>query len=387
MLSRSCLHSFFAILLSFSLLSLTEAATPPRVVFDFRELITTLGQSETDRLPGGFALAIPEGESRESDPRFDRRYNRIAYVYGPHRDVKGILLGMNVRVHYDKEDETMALRTARLVARFLRLHKEKFGHEAVFPRGTEVADIWLSQVGGRDETTGGETWNSHIYVYSVQEDRTPTEWVRTLAHEWGHLTLPAARGFFAPENDASGYLGERLFFKWMNMEGTRNAVADGTTPALIKEYCDKQVTPLIDRFQESGPSSALLGKMTADGMDYYIGMALAFDDAYGPRLTGQALFSIDGESPEYLLKSMKEAISLGDRLIVRLPAWTPLSKTNYAVIGNATGSVQVSNRPPFSVRKSTPFSLNVKQPGWKSLRVADGEVTTIILSRNGGSIR
>ena len=39
--------------------------------------------------------------------------------------------------------------------------------------------------------------------------RDSIEWVRTVVHEWGHLTLPAARGFTAPENDAAGYLVPR----------------------------------------------------------------------------------------------------------------------------------------------------------------------------------
>lgn len=385
---------FATLTLCFLLLSLAvfnssanAGVPPPRVVFDYRSLKSEIGEGEVERLPGGFALAIPNTDFSATDPRFGQGYERVAYVYGPHRDVKGILLGLNVRVHFQKDDETQALRTSRLIARLLRLHREKFGQEAVFPRATEIADVWLSPVAGEDETIGGLTWNSHVFVFSVREERTATEWVRTIAHEWGHMTLPAARGFSEPETDAAGYLGERLHFKWMNAETKTSAVADGTTPTLLKNYCDKQVRPLIERFQTIGPSSPLLNETSAEAMDFYIGMALAFDDAYGSKVAGRALFSIDGETPKRLLAAMKEVVGLSDKLVVRLPAWTPLSKAGYAVTSDAAGSVQIADRTPLLVRPSAPSALAIKSPGWKSLRVADGEVTTVTLRRKGGAAR
>ena len=334
-----------------------------------------------EKLPGGFALAIPSANAPATEPRFGWTFPRVAYVYAPRREARGMMIALTVRVHYAIDDETQALRTARLCARLLRLHAEKFGHDTVFPRAAEVADVWLATQSAADPTTGGETWNSHVYVYGVRRERTSTEWVRTVAHEWGHLTLPAARGFSAPENDAAGYLGERLHLKWMRNEPRDAVVADGTTPTLLDAYYARQVAPLLERFQEGGPESLLLIGDDAESMDYYIGMALAFDEAFGSRVAGRALFSIDGERPADLLAAMQDIIGRSDRLTVLLPAWTPLAKATYKVTGDAAGSVSIASRPPLTVQSVAPATLSVRLPGWKSFRAREGAVKSLTLRR------
>ena len=358
-----------------------RAQEAPRLVYDYRSLMAALPGTEGERLPGGFTLAIPAANVPAKEPRFGWDFTRVAYVYAPRREPRGMLMALSVRVHFSPEDETQALRTARLCARLLRLHREKFGHEAVYPRAAEIADVWLATQSAADPTTGGETWNSNVYIYAVRRERTPIEWVRTVAHEWGHLTLPAARGFTAPENDAAGYLGERLHIKWMRSETRDTAIADGTTPTILDFYYDRQIAPLIARFQEGGPDSPLLSGNDAESMDYYIGMALAFDEAFGSLVTGRAIFSIDGLASGDLLAAMQDTVSRMDSLTIRLPAWMPLSKTTYAVTGDAAGSVAIASRPPLIVRPVGPASLPVRLPGWKPLRAADGAVRSVTLRR------
>jgi hypothetical protein len=337
-------------------------------------------------LPGGFALVALPAESTagaEKDLRYGWRFTRALYVYAPRREHMTTSLGLTVIVHYEPQDRNLALRTARLCARLLLLHRERIGYESVFPRAAETADVWLTARKAPDATVGAETRGNQVYVYDTRLKRSPIEWVRTVTHEWGHLTLPAARGFTDPENDAAGYLGERLFLKWMREERRADSPDDGTDLASLDLYYSRQIAPLIAQFSAGGPQSKLLDGTSAESMDYYIGAALAFDEAFGSQMLGRAIYGIYGVKPRDLLASMREVLSQADAITVRLPAWAPLPKMDYAVAGDATGEINVADRPPLFVRLGGATRLSVRQPGWKQVKTASGDVQVVTLRRLG----
>jgi hypothetical protein len=381
--------TFLAALLSLFLVSSPAFSRPggteaPHLASDHDALAKALPEATVEAIPGGFALvALPPDSAAgaETDMRFGWRFTRALYVYSPRRERRTMALALTVIVHYEPSDRNLALRTARLCARLLLLHRERIGHEPVFPRAAETADVWLAPQKAPDAMVGAETRGNQVYVYDTHAKRAAIEWVRTVAHEWGHLTLPAARGFTQPENDAAGYLGERLFLKWMREERRTDSPDDGTDLAGLDLYYGRQVLPLIERFRAGGPQSKLLDGTDAGSMDYYIGAALAFDEAFGSQMLGQAVYGIYGVKPRDLLAAMREALSQADAITVRLPAWAPLPKSDYAVAGDTTGEISVADRPPLVVRPGGATRLSIRLPGWKEVKTARGDVQVVTLRR------
>src|SRR5205807_32206 len=74
-----------------------------------------------------------------------------------------------------------------------------------------IVDVWLM----RDGLPGAEEAGNDIYLYAIGQDRAPAEWLREIAHEYSHLTLPVVGPFTSPERWGNGYLGERLLMQWL----------------------------------------------------------------------------------------------------------------------------------------------------------------------------
>ncbi len=368
--------------------SAAQSVTPPFFASDMDTLQNFAGDGgAVETLPGGFQVVLSDADAlaQATDPFYKRTLNRTVYVYTYRREPKRAGWFLVCAVHHIPEDRDNAARVARLCARLLRLAREQFGHNAVFPRAADTADIWLCpNPAPHSRTAGGETRASHIYVWGTTTgERGDLEWVRTIAHEWGHLTLPAARGFTEPENDAAGLLGERLFVRWLKNEQARltQIPNDGTNESDLNRYVEWQVTPIAEQFRKGGPTSPLLNRLGSGAMDYYTGVVLAFEDGFGSVLLGRALFSIDGDRAQDLLTSMGEAVAASSAVTVRLPVWMPLPKTNFVLSADAKGAVVLADRPPLPVSPLSRTPLPVRVPGWKWVRPARGSVQTLTLRR------
>jgi hypothetical protein len=384
---RAALAAVAASLLTASAPAL--AGPPPSVATSPATLGVTLsGVAKVEELPGGYAVALPEPftpPADATDPIYRKPFSRAVYVYAPSA-ADGKLV-RRVVIHHEPESRDDAARAARLIARLLRLHAERFARTPTFPREADAAQVWLlpEQPGAASGSPalGGETRDANVYVFGTGTKRSPLEWARTLAHEWGHLTLPAARGFTEPETDAAGLLGERLHFKWLR-EDARRAKSAPSDDFLTADgpdlYYKRQVAPLIARFAEGGPSAKALTGDGAAAMDYYCGAVLACDDAFGPALTGRALFAIEGVRPADFLAAMSATVARADAVSVRLPAWVPLSRTRYVVApapGGGSGAVRAGTT---SVTVGGPgATLRVTSSGWRWMRAADGRVSAVVL--------
>ena len=331
---------------------------------------------ELETLPGGLVVVAPSttmlGELKV-DPRYSIKLSRQVAVYVP---TKGGLR-QTVAVRHEAADRVLALKVARLAARLLRVHLEHVGQEVTYPQGEEVAQIWLSRLPAANSTKiAAETKVNHVYLYQVTEPRKAIEWVRVLAHEWGHLTLPAARGFREPEGDAAGFLGERLYIKWLSEDA--NALPrefdDFCERPGLQLYRDRQVIPLISLYNSSGPKDKRLGQNTAEAMDYYIGMALAADAAFGSKIAGFALYHTEDVTPKALVNAIQNSVFLQTELKITLPAWVPFAPDTYTVIG-ASGNVSIDVR---KVNPAKPLPFRILEPGFKLVKSAP---TTITLRR------
>ena len=316
-----------------------------------------------ENLPGEIILVLYPATAPQQiiyEARRGGSYTQTASIYTPAPRKRG-LLQRTVLLHYHADDTRNAHRAARLIARLLHLHRAHFGQDTTFYHAAPTAEVWFNAPPPAHRTEwGGETWTHHVYLYAPPvpdkespdkggldkggKERSLIEWVRTLCHEWGHLTLPAARGFDSPENDAAGFLGERLYLKWLS-EDTATVADDFVTPDGLTLYQNRQVLPLIARLHDGGPASSDLKRRDTDGMDYYIALALASDTAFGSRLLARALFPILSEKPDELVRTLREAVQNSAAFTVRLPAWVPLERGTYQVSGPQTGTLHIADRP------------------------------------------
>jgi hypothetical protein len=177
-------------------------------------------------------------------------------------------------IHFMKpEDEALARRVGAMMGRLYWLGVDYLG---VAPAPGRYVNVWLARHG----EPGAEELQKNIYLYAIDKDRTPAEWVRELAHEYAHIFVPPVGEYTAPEKWANGYLGERLFMKWLLHDNGQNQV--WTQPIDAAAFMAKEVLPLRNRYLAVGPAAPVGEKNDAEGMDYFIGQMLAIEAAHGP---------------------------------------------------------------------------------------------------------
>lgn len=185
-----------------------------------------------------------------------------------------------------KSDAVLAERAARFL---LLLYNEVHRRLTIDHPAGQPLHVWLdagAQPGGEADA-GGQQFRDQVYIYRIYSSRTPLEWGRELAHEYGHYILPGVAGFSAPEEWANGVLGERLFISWLARDLRKGALAATSLPVMtpqdVRTYLERQVYPLLARYTARGRPFAppTLKRRNAAGMDTYTGLALFVDAAYG----------------------------------------------------------------------------------------------------------
>jgi hypothetical protein len=189
-----------------------------------------------------------------------------------------------------KEDEPLARRIGSVMARLHWLGVDYLG----VPSGRAGTNVWLA----RDGEAGAEESEGNIWVHAIDTPRAPAEWLRELAHEYSHTTLPTLGPFSKPERWASGYLGERLYLKWMLHDNLQTDV--WSEPINAEGYVANQVAPLRDLFLAEGPSSPRAELTDAEGMNFLIGQFMALEAAHGPALIRELIGRIRSPSPKGL---------------------------------------------------------------------------------------
>ncbi len=209
-------------------------------------------------------------------------------------------------VHFQRtQDEGLARLVGRVAARLHWFNREYLGRGST---GNNYINIWLSP----DGKAGAEEYKANIYLHGIDEDRAPAEWVREIAHEYSHIFLPPAGRFTAPEPFANGYLGERLFMKWLLVDNDQTDLWD--KPIDGAAYLANQIIPLRNKFLDEGPASPAAQSMEKEGMDYFIGQMMAIEAMYGPEIVKGILNNFNTPRPQNLgsyftmmLRDMKPA--------------------------------------------------------------------------------
>jgi len=117
-----------------------------------------------------------------------------------------------------------------------------------------------------------------IYLYDIKSFTDPMEMAREVAHEYGHAILPPVGGFKSPEAWANGYLGEKLYLRWIRdeMKKGRYGYLDSMNARLeqIDKWVQTNVDPLVVKAATEGPKADVLVGTGQKAMDAYLGLAL-----------------------------------------------------------------------------------------------------------------
>ncbi len=220
-----------------------------------------------------------------------------------------------------------------------------FDHSYDYAAGT--VDVYLCWGG----TPGGEALLDHdpqvpkgvndkvatIYIYDLPSFKTPVERLREVAHEYGHIVLPAIGGYSDPEDWNNGILGERLFLAQMANDLKSGAVpstdAFNILPSELNGWLSRNVVPHRDRAAVEGPFSPWFVKRDKSGMDAFVGEATFLQSILPSNRFGRVLRLMEAQRPEAMIKSAALAIDEGGTEFT-IPAtlkgralWIPVGKT------------------------------------------------------------
>ena len=237
----------------------------------------------------------PQALLNQSDPKYGFRFHHCTWAYCS--DNASDSLKLRFAVHFQRNtDAPLAVKCSRVLLAIYILARERLG---LLPRFSEdgVVHVWLCT----DGHAGAEQWQNHLYFYAIDTPRQPSEWIRQLCHEYGHLVIPGIGPFDAPEEWANGLIGERLFMKWL---------AGGE----FKELWNP--SPDLQTFVQSGADRLLREFVQTpapiDGArwsaDLCIALALYAEAAHGPQLLAEIIASQETRTPQQFWTAYKKAL-------------------------------------------------------------------------------
>lgn len=341
-------------------------------------------------------LLVQHGDHKATDEKYGQPFHTACQVYiaerpagsGETGDVTGYARRFIVHVP-DTEGLALAKRVGRLL---LLLHGE--GHTRLrydHPNSMSTVEVWLTQQTGPGLSAdiGGEQFKNQFYLYNLYNERKPIEWMREVAHEYGHFALPGVSGFTAPEEWANGVLGERLYLKWLHDDLRAGRLHTDDLPfitrEMLDEYVSRQVDPLIHRFAREGADESLMGRRNAAGMDYYTGLVLYWDEVYGSRALLDAFTyttppqgSVFVKATDFLHGATASLAGATD-ITIMPPLWTKEERAAFFVYLPRGEFQIVANGPirswsfPVEAKGFNPYGKNnlvVNRPGWQKLTIA-----------------
>lgn len=271
-------------------------------------------------------------------------FDWITSVYAKLPGVEKMEVRFRVFSQDRKPENDLAMGVATMDGRLWQLvnHKYKIDHPDMY-RGLRMVDeylCWGGQAGGeqafgQDVEAGIVRRVNTIYIYDIASFKKPLEMAREVAHEYGHAVLPAIGGFKAPEDWANGYLGEKLFLRWIRDLMVRGDLDSssvmGVSLAELEPWVAKNVDPLVLDASSHAPNLAVLRSTGPKAMNAYLGLVL-YADSILPQETVARSFKLAGKASEYpdALVQACEGVSYTVNLPGMLPGrklWLPLGKS------------------------------------------------------------
>ncbi|HVL40080.1 MAG TPA: hypothetical protein VM328_11880 [Fimbriimonadaceae bacterium] len=287
----------------------------------------------------------------------------------------GFSLRLRVYSQQRRQENDVAPLVARMVMRlwdynYLRLMRD---HSQQY--NNQIVDFYLcfgGEAGGEhlfDEDLEGDRPRkvNTVYIYQIQSFRDPLEMAREVAHEYGHATLPPVGGFVKPEDWGNGYLGEKLFLRYLRDEikaGRLNeADAMGASLPALGKWVATHVDPLVLAAGTSGPVDRVLRAKGQKGLDAYLGLALYAELLLPQRAFARSLFLTGSthpwDYPNGIVLAATEVEDLELRvppMLAGKPLWVPLAK------GKLTGGTVLKRQGDWAQVRPAGSSLRIKNP-------------------------
>jgi hypothetical protein len=282
-------------------------------------------------------------------------------------------LAIRFRVFSQSHDEDALIKgtatdilATRELLRLWEVDANRLGIDHALDVHRRMVDVYLcdkGQPGGeqlfdKDQEAGQEVKVNTIYIYDLPSLQDPLEEAREVAHEYGHAVLPAVGGFNSPEYWANGYLGEKLFLRWLRdaMAAGQIDTADamGATVSDLTRFVDSAVTPLEKEGSRREPSSPLFLGHSASAMGAFEGIVLWCDTVLPPKMFGRAMLLLNGNKPLDFVNSAALAAEEAT-YVPRFPA-------------HATGPVWI----PIGDSKVVGGEVLRKDSGWALVRPTPG---------------
>lgn len=226
-------------------------------------------------------------EQGARDPRLRQAYSHALSLQV--RETASYRTRFNIYLQ-DPADEALAACAARPLSWLYHLVTSRLGR----PHPAAPLPVYLR----RSAEAGAEEYQGAIYLHGVQVERTPLEWLRELAHEYGHVVLPAFGPFARPEPAAAGYLGERLFLKALLLDYQAPDLWPGLAPSEIESFRLTKIRgPLLD------PLGA-----DVEPMEVFITRMLRVEACYGSALLSRLLARYRDRRPEHVELFLGEAL-------------------------------------------------------------------------------
>lgn len=272
----------------------TPAAAPDsgiKVATTFRGLeITRPGEKTASmllRLPNEALDPVRKSPRKFGTPPVEWEFDWLTAGYVLQPQFNQFNLRFRVYAQEKREKDDLGPRVARMLTTLCEESNRRISldNPTAFNKGiVDVFLCWGGKAGGeqRYETVvlpdHTKPAINSIYIYDVRSFTDSTEMAREVAHEYGHAILPAIGGYSEPEGWANGYLGEKLFLRWLSQgmsEGRFNVDdAMGASQVQIDAWLAKNADPLIVSAATQFPTAALFADKSAKGMNNYMGLAL-----------------------------------------------------------------------------------------------------------------
>lgn len=264
----------------------------------------------------------------------------------------------------------------RLLLRLWKYNYERLKLDHSREYNGQIVDVYLSwggQAGGEqlftEDTENGRLRPANvIYIYDIASFTDPVEMAREVCHEYGHASLPPVGGFVKPEDWGNGYLGEKLYMRWLRDDTKAGALQPiDTTGASAKDldaWCQKNADPLLDRVLLNGPDFAALKGSGPLALDSYIGLNLYAQEVLGNPTFARSLKLIAEPKAPAVPTAIFDAVKEAGGAVLAIPA-RHRGKNIWAPVGNGRvsgGGAVKRNGDWAELKVLTPDSVSVKFP-------------------------
>lgn len=287
--------------------------------------------------------------AKRSPKTFDGKkweFDWLCSGYGKDPQTGQLMLRFRVYSQERKPDKDPAQMAAIMDLRIWQLlnHKYKIDHPEM-GHGLKLVDEYLcwggtaggEQTLGEDVEAGQARRVNTIYIYDIASFKDPMEMAREVAHEYGHAVLPAVGGFETPEDWANGYLGERLFLRWLRdayeAGGLDSAATMGASFQSLDSWVKAHVDPLVVDASSHAPNPSLLGSKGQKAMNSYMGLVLYADSVLPAQVVARSFKLIGSMSAKDYPQAIVDACD-GESYTLSIPPvlynkrlWLPLGKS------------------------------------------------------------